>query len=107
MVAQIETLQKELNLANDSIDDKVDKLEEAGMGIIGLTEQLEDARARIVTLEQEVGRLLRREDRRVRRLTYARCSKCGGRVDLSKLLGHGDGDQRYSLLTNVQSSSGF
>ncbi|KAF8527286.1 hypothetical protein JB92DRAFT_2698552 [Gautieria morchelliformis] len=85
LVAQIEQLQQELHLANDSIDEKVNMLEEAGMGIVGLTEKFEDARTQIIVLEAEVTRLVRREERQVRRLGRARCLKCGGHVDLGKL----------------------
>lgn len=87
LVAKIEHLQQELHLANNSIDEKVNMLEEAGMGIVGLTEKLEDARARTVTLEVEVRHLTRREERRLRRLNHAKCLQCGGRVDLRKVIG--------------------
>jgi hypothetical protein len=98
LVAQIEHLQQELHIANDSIDEKVNMLEEAGMGIVGLTEKLEDSRTRTVVLEVEVARLVRREERRIRRLDRAKCLRCGGRVDLSKLLGIHAEEQRYRLI---------
>ena len=69
-------------------------LEEAGMGIVGLTEKLEDARTRTVTMELEVTRLVHREERRLRRLSRAKCLKCGGRVDLTKLLAVNGEEQR-------------
>ncbi|KAF8586444.1 hypothetical protein K439DRAFT_1631700 [Ramaria rubella] len=94
LVAQIEYLQQELHLANDSIDEKVNRLEEAGMGIVGLTEKLEDAQARIPALEEEVRRLERKGERRVRRLARARCLKCRGRVNLSKLIAN---DEQSSI----------
>jgi hypothetical protein len=81
-------------MANDSIDEKVNMLEEAGMGIVGLTEKFEDARTQITVLEGEVTRLVRREERRVRRLGHARCLKCGGHVDLGKLARISE-EQRY------------
>jgi predicted nucleic acid-binding Zn-ribbon protein len=82
LIAEINRLQSELDRANDSIDDKLDKLEDAGLGVVGLTKKLEDARARIVILEDEIARLSRREDRRIRRLERARCQKCLTKVDL-------------------------
>ncbi|KAJ7580264.1 hypothetical protein C8J56DRAFT_278799 [Mycena floridula] len=83
LMAELARLQRELDHANDSIDDKLDKLEEAGLGVVGLTRKLEDARAKIVSLEDEIARLSRREDRRVRRLERARCRKCLTKVELA------------------------
>ena len=54
LVAEIERLQHELDIANESIDEKLDRLEDAGVGNIKLTNQLEDARARVVSLEEEL-----------------------------------------------------
>ncbi|KAG6908885.1 hypothetical protein DXG01_002863 [Tephrocybe rancida] len=85
LLSEINRLQKELDRANDSIDDKLDKLEDAGLGVVGLTKKLEDARAKITTLEDEIARLSRREERRVRRLERARCQKCRIKIDFSKL----------------------
>ena len=85
LISEIHRLQRELDRANDSIDDKLDKLEDAGMGVVGLTKKLEDARAKIVTLEDEITRLSRKEDRRTRRLTRIRCQKCHIKVDVKSL----------------------
>ncbi|KAL1747869.1 hypothetical protein HDZ31DRAFT_72004 [Schizophyllum fasciatum] len=85
LVAEIERLQKELDRANDSIDDKLDKLEDAGLGVVGLTKKLEEARGRIRTLEAELGRLSRQEERRVKRLQRLRCQKCKVKVDVSSI----------------------
>ncbi|KAJ6498301.1 hypothetical protein DFH09DRAFT_334683 [Mycena vulgaris] len=82
LLAEITRLQRELDRANESIDDKLDKLEDAGLGVVGLTKRLEDARARIVALEEEIARLSRKEERRVHRLERARCQKCLTKVDL-------------------------
>jgi phage shock protein A len=75
-------LQRALDEANKSVDDKLDKLEEAGIDVVGLTKKLEDARAKIVLLEDEVARLARREDRHMRRLEKMRCPKCLTRVNV-------------------------
>lgn len=91
LVSEINRLQRELDRANESIDDKLDKLEDAGMGVVGLTKKLEDARAKIVALEDEIARLSRREERRARRLSRVRCQKCLVKVDLRHLL---QGDER-------------
>lgn len=86
LVAEIHRLQGELDRANESIDDKLDKLEDAGMGVVGLTKKLEDARSKVVSLEDEIARLTRREDRRMRRLARARCQKCSIKLDLRYLI---------------------
>ncbi|TFK29615.1 hypothetical protein FA15DRAFT_581743 [Coprinopsis marcescibilis] len=86
LIAEIHRLQQELEVANESIDDKLDKLEDAGMGVVGLTKKLEDARARISRLEDEVARLSRKEDRFVRRLSRTRCKKCNVKVDMSRVI---------------------
>ena len=44
-------MQNELDVANESIDDKLDKLGEAGLGAVELTKALEEARRRIAKLE--------------------------------------------------------
>ncbi|EKM50608.1 uncharacterized protein PHACADRAFT_152721 [Phanerochaete carnosa HHB-10118-sp] len=85
LVAEIERLQQELERANEDIDEKIDRLEDAGLGVVSLTKQLEDARERIHALEDEVGRLSRREERRVQRLEKLRCQKCRVKVDTLSL----------------------
>ncbi|GJE98540.1 PACT-coil-coil domain-containing protein [Phanerochaete sordida] len=85
LVAEIERLHMELERANESIDEKIDRLEDAGHGVISLTNQLEQAREKILTLEDEVGRLSRREERRVQRLEKLRCQKCRVKVDTRAL----------------------
>lgn len=85
-MAEINRLQRELDRANESIDDKIDKLEDAGMGVIGLTQKLEDARAKVVVLEVEIVRHKKAEERRIRRLERLRCQKCKMRVDIRHIL---------------------
>lgn len=85
LLSEIHRLQRELDRANESIDDKLDKLEDAGLGVVGLTKKLEDAKARIVSLEDEIERLNRREERRIRRLARVRCQKCNIKLDLRYL----------------------
>ncbi|KAL4266485.1 Pericentrin/AKAP-450 centrosomal targeting domain-containing protein [Pleurotus pulmonarius] len=86
-VSEISRLQKELDLANQSIDDKLDKLEDVGFDVVGLTKKLEDARSRITSLEDEIARLLRREERRNHRLERIRCKKCLLKVDFHAIQG--------------------
>jgi phage shock protein A len=86
LVAEISRLQKELDRANESIDDKIDKLEDAGLGAVGLTRKLEDAKAQIAALEDEIARLKRTEERRTRRLKHIRCQKCKIKVDAHQIL---------------------
>lgn len=94
LVAEINRLQLELDRANESVDDKLDELEDAGQGIIGVTRKFEDARARITALEEEIGRLSRREERRLKRLERLRCNKCRLKVDLRGIINLADGDER-------------
>lgn len=94
LVAEISRLQRDLDRANESIDDKLDKLEDAGLGVVGLTKKLEDARSRINSLEEEIARLSRKEERRLHRLERARCQKCNVKVDLRALTGVADADER-------------
>ncbi|KAJ7879992.1 hypothetical protein B0H14DRAFT_2708159 [Mycena olivaceomarginata] len=86
LLAEITRLQRELDRANESIDDKLDKLEDAGLGVVGLTKRLEDARAKIVALEEEIARLSRKEQRRTHRLERIRCQKCLTKVDLRNII---------------------
>lgn len=68
-------LERELAHANENIDDKIDQLEEYGMDVIGLTNKLADAEGRIESLEDEVKRLERKEERRSKR-----CRCRGGKL---------------------------
>ncbi len=54
LLAEISSLQKQLDIANESIDDKLDKLEEAGLGVTDLTKALDEARSRIANLEVQL-----------------------------------------------------
>lgn len=94
LLAEITRLQRELDRANESIDDKIDKLEDAGLGVVGLTRKLDDAKARIQFLQDEIARLTRRDDRRTRRLQRVRCKKCLTKVDLQGLSQELDRDER-------------
>jgi chromosome segregation ATPase len=86
LVTEIRRLQGELDRANESIDDKLDKLENAGLDVVTLAQRLEDARTKIITLEDEIADLKRKEDRRTRRLARARCQKCHIKLDLENLI---------------------
>lgn len=94
-MAEIQRLQLELDRANESVDDKLDRLEDAGQGVIGLTKKLSSARAQISALEDELARLTRREERRLKRLERARCTKCRSTVDLRGIVMRADADERY------------
>ena len=96
LISEINRLQRELDRANESIDDKLDKLEDAGLGVVGLTRKLEDARAKIISLEDEISRLSRKEERRLQRLNRVRCQKCNVKVDLRSLA---SADERYVLIS--------
>ena len=78
---EIARLRQELDRANQSIDDKLEQIEEAGLDVIGLTRQVEDGRTRIAALEDDIDRLSRKDDRRTRRLQKMRCGKCRTKID--------------------------
>lgn len=80
-------LERELAHANESVDDKIDKLEEYGHGVVSLTDKLADAEARISFLDGEVKRLERREERRAKRVKKGvSCGGCGAHVHLGGVL---------------------
>lgn len=85
LLAEIARLQTRLDHANESIDQKLNQLEEAGLDVIGLTKSLEDAREQLAASEREVSRLQRREQRRLRRLERLRCQKCLVKTDPGQL----------------------
>ena len=103
LVHELARLQQELDRANASIDEKLDRLEDAGFGAVDLTKQLEDARNEIVSLEDELARMSRREERRIRRLQRLRCTKCRTKIDMRGLDSTGDGDERWVRYTLASS----
>ena len=94
LVAELARLQQDLDRANASIDEKLDRLEDAGLGVVELTQQLEDARTELLTLENENARLSRREERRIRRLERLKCNRCRTKIDTRGLTSTGDADER-------------
>lgn len=92
--AEIERLRFELDRANEEIDDKLDRLEDAGVGVISLTQQLEDSNAKVSMLEVEITRITRREERRLKRLQRLKCQKCHTKVELRAII-EINGDERY------------
>jgi chromosome segregation ATPase len=94
-IAEIQRLERELGQANENIDEKLDRLEHAGFGNVELEMRLNDERAKTTTLEEDIARLDRREDRRLRRLAKAKCPHCRHRVDLRSLNRVVDGDERW------------
>ncbi|KAG1860628.1 hypothetical protein DFJ58DRAFT_715534 [Suillus subalutaceus] len=93
LLNEIARLQTELDRANDSIDQKLDELEDAGLGVVSLTRDLELARSKISQMENEMGRLERREERRLHRLQRLRCQKCMVKVDTSTFQRFYDADE--------------
>ena len=89
--SEIARLRQELERANESIDEKLERIEEAGMDVISLTRKVEDGRARIAALEDDIDRLSRKDDRRTRRLQKMRCGKCRTKIDARSI----DADERY------------
>ncbi|KAF8141485.1 hypothetical protein EV363DRAFT_1425600 [Boletus edulis] len=100
LLAEVARLHIELDRANESIDQKLDELQEAGLDVVELTKNLEDARANIVSLETENARLQRREERRLRRLEKLRCQQCFTKIDPSRLHRTYEADES-SLSLNV------
>ncbi|KAI9064084.1 hypothetical protein FKP32DRAFT_1625808 [Trametes sanguinea] len=103
LIAELARLQQELDKANASIDDKLDRLEDAGFGAVDLLKQLEDAREHIVALEDEIARMCRREERRVRRLERLRCRKCRTKIDTRGLQSAAVGDESSILEASTMS----
>lgn len=93
-IEEIQRLEKELGRANESIDEKLDRLENAGFGNVDLEMRLNDERAKTAALEEDIARLDRREERRLHRLAKAKCPRCRQNVDLRSLNRLGDGDER-------------
>ena len=89
--SEIARLRQELERANQSIDEKLERIEDAGMDVIDLTRKVEDGRARIASLEDDITRLSRKDDRRTRRLRKMRCGKCRTKIDVRSI----DADERY------------
>lgn len=85
LVSEIHRLQGELDRANESIDDKLDRLENAGLDVVSLTQKLEDAKSKISALEDVLACAKRKEERRVRRLARLRCRKCHIKLDLDAI----------------------
>ncbi|KAH9040398.1 hypothetical protein EDB85DRAFT_1925960 [Lactarius pseudohatsudake] len=107
-VTEIQRLERELGRANESIDEKLDRLEHAGVGNVQLEMRLNDERVRAVALEEDVARLDRREERRLRRLSKARCPHCRQKVDLRGLNRVADGDEStvdFSILSYASEST--
>ncbi|KAH9169868.1 hypothetical protein EDB89DRAFT_1981781 [Lactarius sanguifluus] len=107
-VAEIQRLERELGRANESIDEKLDRLEHAGFGNVQLEMRLNDERVRAVALEEDVARLDRREERRLRRLSKAKCPHCRQKVDLRGLNRVADGDEStvdFSMLSYASEST--
>lgn len=94
--SEVARLLQELERANQSIDEKLGQIEEAGIDVINLTRQVEDGRARIAALEDDVARLSRKDDRRTRRLHKIRCEKCRTKIDVRNI----DVDER--CVSNVK-----
>ena len=80
-IAEIQRLQHQLDVANRSIDMKVDQLEEAGLDVVRITNKLDEALERIIALQREINALRLRTDTRdsERRI---KCTKCGWTAQL-------------------------
>ncbi|KAI0255954.1 hypothetical protein BJV78DRAFT_1279159 [Lactifluus subvellereus] len=107
-IAEIQRLERELGRANESIDEKLDRLEHAGFGNVELEMRLNDERARAVALEEDIARLDRREERRLRRLSKVKCPHCHQRADLRSLNRVVDGDEStldFSMLSYASEST--
>lgn len=96
--SEIARLRRELERANQSIDEKLERIEEAGIDVISLTRQVEDGRAKIGALEDEIDRFSRKDDRRTRRLQKMRCRKCRTKIDARSI----DADERYASCAKKQ-----
>jgi predicted nucleic acid-binding Zn-ribbon protein len=91
---EMKRLQKELDRANEDIDDKLDRLNTISFDQVKLTQELADERARNTSLEDDLTRMTRRDERRLRRLEKVRCHRCHTHMDLRALNRVADGDER-------------
>ena len=55
----------------------------------------QEERQRTASLEDDLARLSRRDERRMKRLERARCGKCKSKVELRGMSGPIDADERY------------
>lgn len=92
---EVERLQDEVNRLNEVVDEKLDRLQDADFGAVRLRQQLEEERARVVAVEDEIARLLRKEDRRTRRLEKLCCQKCHTKVGFHMFTQMAEEDERY------------
>ncbi|KAJ1306732.1 hypothetical protein OPQ81_007720 [Rhizoctonia solani] len=83
LAARLIEVDARLAEANESIDQKLDKLEVAGTETINLTKNLYLSKEKITSLERELARLGRREERLIKKLQRCRCTKCHMRFDAS------------------------
>ncbi|KDN47664.1 hypothetical protein RSAG8_03454, partial [Rhizoctonia solani AG-8 WAC10335] len=83
LAARLVEVDAQLVEANESIDQKLDKLEAAGAETINLTKSLYLSKEKITSLERELARLGRREERLIKKLQRCRCTKCYMRFDAS------------------------
>ncbi|CAE6516063.1 unnamed protein product [Rhizoctonia solani] len=83
LAARLVEVDARLMEANESIDQKLDKLEAAGTETINLTKNLYLSKEKITSLERELARLGRREERLIKKLQRCRCTKCHMRFDAS------------------------
>src|ERR1700679_4350256 len=84
-IVEIQRLERELGRANESIDEKLDRLENAGFGNVELEMRLNNERAKTAMLEEDIAQLDRHEERRLRRLAKAKCPRCRQIIDLRTL----------------------
>ncbi|KAG8927962.1 hypothetical protein FRC02_007546 [Tulasnella sp. 418] len=87
ILSQLEKMQNELVQAYDKVDDKMDKLQQAGRETMKLKVTVSDLEGKLTSLESEVEILKGKEDRLKERLTRWRCRTCGERGDVSRYLG--------------------
>ena len=74
-ITEIQRLETELGCANESIDEKLDRLEHAVFGNVEIEMRLNDECAKTAALEEDIT-FDRREERRLRRLAKTRCPHC-------------------------------
>ncbi|KAI0036219.1 hypothetical protein K488DRAFT_82325 [Vararia minispora EC-137] len=84
-LAKIRDLQVQLDQANEDIDEKLDRLNNVNFEGVMLRQQLADERAKTLSLEDDLARQARRDERRMRRLEKARCTQCHAKIDLRSL----------------------
>lgn len=104
MAAEVERLQRDLDCVNASIDNKVEKLEDAGLNVYELSERLNKAIDKIAALQRDINDLDRRQEGNTGHvLECAKCSATRSAAVVSNKLR--DASNRLNFVSGTSSTS--